>query len=60
MLPWKALPNISVMEELDTVPTVEELSKAIDCLTSGKAPAKDGILPEVLEELEGSTTAAPA
>ena len=42
-----ALPHLSFMEELDTVPTAEELSKAIDCLTSGKDPGKDGIPPEV-------------
>ena len=45
----KALPHLSVMEDLDTVPTVEELSKAINCLTGGKAPRKDGIPPEVLK-----------
>ena len=31
------------MEELDTEPTLEELSKAIDSLASGKAPCSDGI-----------------
>ena len=44
-----ALPSLTVMEELDALPTEEELSKAIDCLTCGKAPGKDGIPPEVLK-----------
>ena len=36
----KCLPT---MEELDTEPALEELSKAIDILASGKAPGSDGI-----------------
>lgn len=44
-----ALPQLTVMEELDALPTMEELSKAIDCLSSGKAPGKDCIPPEVLK-----------
>uniref|UniRef100_H2ZZE9 Reverse transcriptase domain-containing protein n=1 Tax=Latimeria chalumnae TaxID=7897 RepID=H2ZZE9_LATCH len=38
-----------VMPELDVEPTVEELSKAIDSLSSGKAPGKDGIPAEILK-----------
>ncbi|KAK4320192.1 hypothetical protein Pmani_008955 [Petrolisthes manimaculis] len=38
-----------VMEELDVPPSVEELSKAIDSLTCGRAPGSDGIPPEVLK-----------
>ena len=45
----EALPYLSVMEELDTVPTAEELREAINCLTNGKGPGKDGIPPEVLK-----------
>ena len=37
------------MEEIRALPTLEDLSKAIDCLTSGKAPGNDGIPPEVLK-----------
>ena len=43
----EVLPHLSVIEELDTVPIVEELSKAIDYLASGKVPGKDGIPPEI-------------
>ena len=45
----EALPSLTVMEELDIPPTEEELRKAIDGLTCGKAPGKDGIPPEVLK-----------
>lgn len=38
------------MEELNTPPTLEEFNKTIDSLTCGKAPGKDGILPEVLKQ----------
>ena len=44
-----AIPDLPVMEELDDLPTKEELSKAIDCLASGKAPGSDGIPAEVLK-----------
>ena len=43
-----AIPELSVMVELDTQPTMEELSKAINRLC-GKAPESDGIPPEVLK-----------
>ena len=41
--------TFSVMEELDEIPTLQELTKAIDCLPSGKAPGSDGIPPEVIK-----------
>ena len=36
---------LQTMDELDSKPSVEELSKAIDRLASGKAPGNDGIPP---------------
>ena len=42
-------PSLPVMEELDTPPTVEELSKAIDSLANNKAPGKDGNPAEVIK-----------
>ena len=38
-----------VMKELDMEPKTEELSKAINSLTSGKAPGIDGITAKVLK-----------
>ena len=48
-----ALSNVErlpVMEELDAVPTEDELSKAIDSLVSGKAPGNDSIPPDLLKQ----------
>ena len=41
--------TLPCMTELDELPTEEELSDAIDCLSSGKAPGMDGIPPEVIK-----------
>ena len=40
------------MEELDTKPTFEKLSKAIDSLTFGKAPGSDRIPPDLLKHFK--------
>ncbi|KAK7102272.1 hypothetical protein V1264_020516 [Littorina saxatilis] len=37
------------MTELDLTPSLEELSKAIDSLPTGKAPGLDGIPPEIVK-----------
>ena len=43
--------TLPCMTELDELPTVEDLSDAIDCLSSGKAPGIDGI-PQRLSSVE--------
>ena len=44
-----AVECLPTMEELDLEPTTEELSKAIDNLSAGKAPGIDGIPPDLLK-----------
>ena len=41
--------DLPVLEELDSEPTLEELSKAIDALASGKAPCENGISPDIIK-----------
>ncbi|XP_076061610.1 uncharacterized protein LOC143037357 [Oratosquilla oratoria] len=40
---------MAIMEELDVEPAVDELSKAISSLATGKAPGKDSILPDLIK-----------
>ena len=49
-----AVECLLAMEELDTEPTLEELSKAIDSLASGKAPGCDGIPPDLLKHCKAA------
>ena len=44
-----------VMDELDIPPTIEELSKGIDSLASGKASGSDNIPPEVVKTAKESS-----
>ena len=44
-----AISQLAVFEKLDVEPTVDELEKAINCLTSGKACRSDGIPPEIIK-----------
>ena len=44
-----SIKNLPIMEELDEVPTLEELSKAIDSLPNDKAPGSDCIPPEAIK-----------
>ncbi|XP_068756780.1 uncharacterized protein [Montipora capricornis] len=44
-----AIEDLPVLEELDAETTMEELSKTIDALASGKAPGEDGIPPEIIK-----------
>ena len=37
------------MTELDTEPTEDDLSKAIDSITNDKAPGKDAVPPKVIK-----------
>ena len=37
------LPQLPVVLEMDALPTLEEVKKAIDSLENGKAPDPDGI-----------------
>ena len=43
------IPQLTVLEELDAEPTLNELEKAISCLTSRKASGSDGIPPEIIK-----------
>ena len=45
-----ALPGLPAMEDLDEMPRLQELSKAIDNLACGKAPGLDSIPAEVLKD----------
>ena len=51
-----AIPQLDVLEELNVEPSMEELEKAINCLTSGKAPGSDGIPPEIIKMWQTSLT----
>ena len=44
-----SIPVLSVMEELDVEPTMNELEKAIDAVSTGKAPGNDAIPPELIK-----------
>ena len=44
-----AIKCMPIMEELNAEPTVDELSKVIDCLAAGKAPGSDNIPPDLIK-----------
>ena len=49
-----AIECLPTMKELDVIPTVQELSKAMDNLALGKAPGSDGIPPDLLKQCKSS------
>ncbi|RXN06695.1 cytoplasmic phosphatidylinositol transfer 1-like protein [Labeo rohita] len=44
-----AIKDLPVLKELDAEPTLEELNKAINALSCGKASGEDGIPPEIIK-----------
>ena len=51
-----SIPDMPIMEELDVLPTIEELDKALNALASGKASGPDGIPPEILKTSTHATS----
>ncbi|XP_047472864.1 uncharacterized protein LOC125027771 [Penaeus chinensis] len=45
-----AMEQLGVLHELDEMPTISELSKAIDQLAPGKAPGSDEIPPDLIKQ----------
>ena len=43
--------SLSIMDELDSEPTLEEINQALDQLSFGKDPGNDGIPVEVIKSL---------
>jgi hypothetical protein len=59
----KAMQNttpISTMEEFDEPPTIEELRKAINALSCGKAPGSDAIPAKIVKAGKELSSRAPA
>ena len=44
-----AMESLSVMDELDSEPTLADINQSLDQLSSGKDPGNDGILAEVIK-----------
>ena len=49
-----AMESLSIMDELDSEPTLEDINQALDQLSSGKAPGNDGIPVEVIKCAKGT------
>ena len=45
-----AIEQLSVLHELDELPTISELEKAIDQLAPGKSPGSDEIPPDLIKQ----------
>lgn len=50
----EAAEDLPTMSELDDEPSLTELRKAVDSLTSGKAPGTDGIPPDLIKQCKTS------
>ena len=48
-----AMESLSIMDELDSEPILEDINQALDQLFSGKAPGNDGIPIEVIKCAKG-------
>ena len=48
-IPRDVIECLPTIDELDSEPSVEEFSKSIDSLASGKAPGNDGIPPDLIK-----------
>ena len=49
-----AIESLSIMDEHDSEPTLEDINQAMDQLSSGKAPGNDGIPVEVIKCAKGT------
>ena len=49
-----AMESLSIMDELDSEPTLEDINQALDQLSSAKAPGKDGIPVKVIKCAKGT------
>ena len=49
-----AMESLSIMDELDSEPTLEEINQALDQHSSSKAPEHDGIPVEVIKCAKGT------
>ena len=54
-----AIEPLSILEELDTEPTLEEVRKVIDNLIRDKAPGNDGIPPDLIRHCKTSLLQPP-
>ena len=50
------IPQMPVMSELDSDPTISDLKKAIDALNCGKAPGQDSIPPDLIKACRDTLT----
>ena len=52
------LPTVPLMTSLDNAPTIEEVSEAIESLSSGKASGQDGISAELIKSCKSALLSA--